>query len=63
MKFFNAAPAAKALFIDNVYFYKSVGMGAENINTAAPAQKFMENGSLYILRDGVVYTIQGAVVR
>lgn len=63
MKFFNAAPAAKALFIDNVYFYKSVGTGVENIDTAAPAQKFMENGSLYILRDGVVYTIQGAVVR
>ena len=53
-----------SLFVDNVYFYKvDGGTAVDAINAAAPATKFIENGSLFILRDGVVYTIQGAVVR
>ena len=61
---FNVPVGGNSLFVDNVYFYKvDSGTAVDAINTASPAQKFMENGSLYILRDGVVYTIQGAVVR
>ena len=61
---FNVPVGGNSLFVDNVYFYKvDGGTAVDAINAAAPATKFIENGSLFILRDGVVYTIQGAVVR
>ena len=61
---FNMPVGGNSLFVDNVYFYKvDSGTAVDAINAAAPATKFIENGSLFILRDGVVYTIQGAVVR
>ena len=61
---FNVPVGGNSLFVDNVYFYKvDSGTIVDAINAAAPATKFIENGSLFILRDGVVYTIQGAVVR
>ena len=61
---FNMPVGGNSLFVDNVYFYKvDGGTAVDAINAAAPATKFIENGSLFILRDGVVYTIQGAVVR
>ena len=61
---FNVPVGGNSLFVDNVYFYKvDSGTIVDAINAAAPATKFFVNGSLFILRDGVVYTIQGAVVR
>ncbi len=61
---FNVPVGGNSLFVDNVYFYKvDGGTAVDAINATAPATKFIENGSLFILRDGVVYTIQGAVVR
>lgn len=61
---FDKPVGGNSLFVDNVYFYKvEGGTAVDAINAAAPATKFIENGSLFILRDGVVYTIQGAVVR
>ncbi|MBQ7649073.1 MAG: discoidin domain-containing protein [Paludibacteraceae bacterium] len=61
---FDKPVGGNSLFVDNVYFYKvDGGTAVDTINAAAPATKFIENGSLFILRDGVVYTIQGAVVR
>ena len=61
---FNMPVGGNSLFVDNVYFYKvDGGTAVDAINATAPATKFIENGSLFILRDGVVYTIQGAVVR
>lgn len=61
---FDKPVGGNSLFVDNVYFYKvDGGTAVDAINAAAPATKFIENGSLFILRDGVVYTIQGAVVR
>ena len=61
---FDKPVGGNSLFVDNVYFYKvDSGTAVDAINAAAPATKFIENGSLFILRDGVVYTIQGAVVR
>lgn len=64
MKFFDATPVGKAVFIDNVYFYKSDTTSVLDMTSGAttPA-KVIRDGQLVILRDGVVYTIQGAVVR
>ena len=62
---FNVPVGGNSLFVDNVYFYKVDGdtTAVENTAVNAKVTKFIENGSLFILRDGVVYTIQGAVVR
>ncbi len=64
MKFFDATPGGKAVFIDNVYFYKSDTTSVLGMTSGAttPA-KVIRDGQLVIIRDGVVYTIQGAVVR
>lgn len=64
MKFFDATPGGKAVFIDNVYFYKSDTTSVLDLTSSAntPA-KVIRDGQLVIIRDGVVYTIQGAVVR
>ena len=39
------------------------GSAIDNIETSAPAVKFIQNGQLYILRDGKVYNVTGAVVK
>lgn len=63
-KFMDATPVGKDLFVDNVYFYKDITeTGVENTLNTVNAQKFINNGALFILRDGVVYTVQGVVVR
>lgn len=63
-KFFNAAPAGSSLFIDNVYFYKmESGTGIEDIQSEVSARKVMENGVVYIIRDGVRYTTFGQKVK
>lgn len=61
--FYNCNNLLDVCFIQNVLFVQNGGTAVDAINAAAPATKFIENGSLFILRDGVVYTIQGAVVR
>ena len=37
--------------------------GVERIEETAPAAKFIQNGQLYILRNGVMYNVQGAQVK
>lgn len=64
MKFFDAAPAGGDLFIDNVYFYKEVKTGMENIQPSEVGiQKVLRNGMLYIERNGKLYNVTGASVR
>lgn len=65
MKFFDAVPAAGDLFVDNVYFYKAkVETGVENVQSdKVQCTKVIENGRLYIIRDGVRYTVTGARVK
>ena len=63
-KFFEAAPNATSLFIDNVYFYKAkTNVGFENVESNNAAIKVMENGVVYIIRDGVKYTTFGQKVQ
>jgi hypothetical protein len=63
-KFFDAAPNATSLFIDNVYFYKAkTNVGFENVESKNAAIKVMENGVVYIIRDGVKYTTFGQKVQ
>ena len=62
--FYNCNNLLDVCFIQNVLFVqKGDTTAVENTLVNTKAQKFIENGSLFILRDGVVYTIQGAVVR
>ena len=50
--------------IDNVYFYKpAVGSAVENTQVEVQSQKFIRNGVLYIIRNGVTYDVMGRVVR
>ena len=37
------------------------GTGVDDVTTATPAVKFIENGQIYILRNGVRYNLQGQV--
>ena len=62
--FYNCNNLLDVCFIQNVLFVQNDDTTAvENTAVNAKVTKFIENGSLFILRDGVVYTIQGAVVR
>lgn len=63
MKFMEANPAGSELFIDNVYFYKEVGEGLEQITDRVESHKMLLNGVLYIERNGVRYTTAGQVVK
>lgn len=63
-KFMEATPAGKALFIDNVYFYKiDEGTALDNLVETIKATKVLRDGQLFIIRDGQTYTIQGTIVR
>ena len=46
-----------------VYNAKGVATGIENNAVVEKAVKFIENGQLYIIKNGVKYNAQGAVVR
>ena len=62
--FYNCNNLLDVCFIQNVLFVQNGDITAvENTAVNAKVTKFIKNGSLFILRDGVVYTIQGAVVR
>lgn len=62
--FYNCNNLLDVCFIQNVLFVQNGDTTAvENTAVNAKVTKFIENGSLFILREGVVYTIQGAVVR
>ena len=50
-------------YIDNVYFYKPVSTEVDNIIIENHATKVIENGQLFIIRNGVKYNITGSVVR
>ena len=46
-----------------IYVAKEGGTGCENINGAVELRKVIENGVMYIYRDGMKYTVQGYIVR
>ena len=60
-KFFEAAPTGGDLFIDNVFFYTPKTTAVENVQgNKIQSRKVIENGVLYIIRDGVRYNVMGA---
>ncbi len=60
-KFFEAAPTGGDLFIDNVFFYTPKTTAVENVQgDKIQSRKVIENGVLYIIRDGVRYNVMGA---
>lgn len=65
MKFFDAAPAGGDLFVDNVYFYEA-GQGSDLDNAQGDkvqCTKVIENGVLYLMRNGAKYNVQGVRVQ
>lgn len=50
-------------YIDNVYFYKPVSTEVDNIIIENHATKVIENGQLFIIRNGVKFDATGSVVR
>lgn len=63
-KFMEAAPAGKDLFIDNVYFYKEQKEGIDNVQgDKVQCTKVIENGVLYLMRNGTKYNVQGVRVQ
>lgn len=50
-------------YIDNVYFYKPVSTEVDNIGVENHATKVIENGQLFIIRNGVKFDATGSVVR
>ena len=44
---------------DNFDIYTAYGTGVEAVEVQSPATKVMENGTLYIVRDGERYTVDG----
>ena len=56
--------ANTAFFLDNVYFFKEGDATAiDNLETNQKVTKVIENGRLYIISDGVRYTVTGARVK
>lgn len=58
--------ALQAFFVDNVYLYKAPATdptGVENNMLDNRSMKVIENGRLFIIRNGVVYDVTGRVVR
>lgn len=64
LKFFNAAPEATAtLFLDNVYFWGD-GTGLNDLlQDKAATYKVLQDGVIYIIRDGVRYNTLGVQVK
>ena len=50
-------------YIDNVYFYGSSTTATDNVTIKNRAMKVVENGQLFIIRNGVKFDITGRVVR
>lgn len=58
--------ALQAFFVDNVYLYKAPATdptGVENNMLDNRSMKVIENGRLFIIRNGVTYDVTGRVVR
>ena len=47
----------------NIYFYGKEAQGIDNTNVEMNAVKFIENGQLIILKNGVKYNVMGVIVR
>ena len=59
----NSYYALGSFFIDNVYFYKEAGQGIDAVEDGAKAIKVIENGQLFIIKNGVKYNALGTEVR
>ena len=46
-----------------IRFREDTTTGVENAQAATNVQKMLIDGQLYILRDGVTYTVQGQIVK
>ncbi|MCM1034622.1 MAG: discoidin domain-containing protein [Paludibacter sp.] len=55
--------AAGALFVDNVYFYKSEITAIDNVTVTDDVQKRIVNGRLVIIRNGVQYNALGQIIK
>lgn len=62
-KFMDAAPDGKDLFIDNVYFYSEVEQGIDAVEDGVKARKVVENGQLFIIKNGVRYNALGNEIK
>ena len=52
------------IFLDNVYIYKKLNNGIEDLDMRnGNVRKVMENGVVYIIRDGVRYNLMGQTVK
>jgi hypothetical protein len=47
----------------NIYFHGKEAQGIDNTNVEMNAVKFIENGQLIILKNGVKYNVMGVIVR
>ena len=65
MKFNGLSSITGKMALDNVYFYKEaeIPSSIDNTEIDAKAQKVIENGVLYIVREGVRYNVMGAKVK
>jgi hypothetical protein len=55
----------QTFWLNNIYFYKTSAIGTyvENTTISTHAMKVVENGQLFIIRNGVKFDITGRVVR
>lgn len=60
---FKWAEMPKQMLLDNVYIYKKVSDGVDDIKLKDNVQKILENGVIYIIRDGVRYNVMGVQVK
>ncbi len=66
MSFADYGTVIGSFFIDNVYFSKTASptTGVEMVSMDnMPVRKIIENGQIYIIRDGVRYNVLGSVVK
>ncbi|MCM1034621.1 MAG: fibronectin type III domain-containing protein [Bacteroides sp.] len=50
------------MFVDNVYFYKTINSAVDNLTLTNNVQKRIVNGRLVILRNGVQYNALGQII-
>ena len=52
-------PAKKSLVVEN----EGYSVGVDNVNSVESVRKVVENGQVYIIRDGMQYTVTGVRVK
>jgi hypothetical protein len=57
------AEMPETVFIDNVYFFKKSATAIENAKVGVDAIKVIEDGQLFIIKNGVRFDATGQVIR